>query len=264
MKKQVFNQGEYTGKIEDKVSINGGIVSRTYYTRNSNPEWHCHENLHIVFVFQNGLSQKKRVDNYTDHKGKAIFFHSGEIHRFLSPAIISKSANVELSEAFLKKYDLTEHEVNYNFSKQQNPKSLLLAMQSELIRKEQNQDQNVLSILLELISEPQTISPSAPRWLSQLEELLHDQWTEDFSLHELSNYLNIHPVTISKYFRKHFGCTLGQYRRKQRIERSIDLIKSSNLSLTEIAHYCGFADQSHFIRTFKEHTHLLPNLYRKL
>ncbi len=48
------------------------------------------------------------------------------------------------------------------------------------------------------------------------------------------------------------------------VERSLPLIKESRMSLSEIAHYCGFADQSHFIRCFRGATGFRPGAFRRL
>jgi AraC family transcriptional regulator len=52
--------------------------------------------------------------------------------------------------------------------------------------------------------------------------------------------------------------------RRLKIEKSLYLLKDSSFSLTEIAAECGFSDQSHFIRTFKQLTGFLPNSYKKI
>ncbi|GAA3656436.1 helix-turn-helix domain-containing protein [Flavivirga jejuensis] len=84
------------------------------------------------------------------------------------------------------------------------------------------------------------------------------------SLNKRSKVVGLHTVTISKFFRKYFSCTLGEYQRKLKIDYSLELIKNSKMSLTEIPHYCGFTDQSHFTRIFNEMTGFLPKHFRKL
>ena len=103
----------------------------------------------------------------------------------------------------------------------------------------------------------------SPRWMHRLDELLNEKWNEPVTLKELSVSTETHPVTISKNFRKYFSCTLGEYMRKLKIDRSIPLIKNSNMSLTDIASHCGFADQSHFTRTFLRTTGFLPKEFRR-
>ncbi|WP_407933708.1 helix-turn-helix domain-containing protein [Aquimarina algiphila] len=49
-----------------------------------------------------------------------------------------------------------------------------------------------------------------------------------------------------------------------KIDRSLDLLKSKQHSLTEIAYICGFSDQSHFTRVFKSISGYLPKEYTKV
>jgi transcriptional regulator GlxA family with amidase domain len=93
---------------------------------------------------------------------------------------------------------------------------------------------------------------------------LRDSYAEKLSLRNLSNELNIHPVHLSRGFPKYFRCTFGEYVRKIRVEKSLSLLPNKNLSLTEIAFNCGFADQSHFLRCFKQINGITPSDYRKL
>ena len=69
---------------------------------------------------------------------------------------------------------------------------------------------------------------------------------------------------VSREFSKYFNnLSFGEYIRKLRIEKAIDLLHSSNLSLSEIAYLTGFSDQSHFTRIFKRHTSQSPAEFRK-
>jgi AraC family transcriptional regulator len=104
----------------------------------------------------------------------------------------------------------------------------------------------------------------SPFWVKSLSELLNDCWNENPTLQDLAQVLNLNPITISKHFPKYFGCTLGEYMRRIKINRSLSLIQSNPGNLTEIAFQCGFSDQSHFIRTFKNQTGFLPKQFQKL
>lgn len=99
---------------------------------------------------------------------------------------------------------------------------------------------------------------------NRLKEILQDEWNQNHSLSDLSIRLGVHPVTISKYFSRYFGCTFGEYMRKIRVDRSLFFIRNTHYSLTEIAFLCGFSDQSHFIRVFKQYTGLYPKYFQKL
>ncbi len=81
---------------------------------------------------------------------------------------------------------------------------------------------------------------------------------------KLSDTLNIHPAHLSREFSKYFQCGLGQYIRKLKIEKSLSLLSNKKNSLTDISFECGFSDQSHFIRCFKEMIGISPQAYRKI
>ena len=103
-----------------------------------------------------------------------------------------------------------------------------------------------------------------PDWVKELKEIIQDQIDTNLSLTNISKNLDIHPSYLSREFSKHFNnLSFGEYTRKMRIEKAIELMKTAPYSLTEIAYLTGFSDQSHFTRIFKKHTGQNPSAYRK-
>ncbi|MGE8426035.1 MAG: helix-turn-helix transcriptional regulator, partial [Sphingobacterium siyangense] len=60
------------------------------------------------------------------------------------------------------------------------------------------------------------------------------------------------------------GCTIGEYLRRIKIEKALPMIRLKKLSLTEIAFNCGFADQAHFIKTYKRFMGITPSQYQRM
>jgi AraC family transcriptional regulator len=83
------------------------------------------------------------------------------------------------------------------------------------------------------------------------------------SLSDLATMFQVHPVYLSKSFKKIFGVTITEYYRKLRIEAACNLLKNSKLPLVEIALECGFYDQSHFCKYFQAMIGMSPLIYRK-
>jgi AraC-like DNA-binding protein len=105
-----------------------------------------------------------------------------------------------------------------------------------------------------------------PEWAKELKEIIQDQIDTNLtlSLKEISESLNVHPTYLSREFSKYFdNLTFGDYIRKLRIEKSLELLKDPTYSLSEIAYLTGFSDQSHFNRIFKIHTGKNPSDFRK-
>jgi AraC-like DNA-binding protein len=109
-------------------------------------------------------------------------------------------------------------------------------------------------------------SARVPAWAKELKEIVQDQIDTNLtlSLKELSQSLHVHPSYLSREFSKYFDdLSFGDYIRKLRIEKAIQLLDSPDHTLSEIAYLTGFSDQSHFNRVFKKHTGKNPSEYRK-
>ncbi|MVM33724.1 helix-turn-helix domain-containing protein [Spirosoma sp. HMF4905] len=106
----------------------------------------------------------------------------------------------------------------------------------------------------------------SPAWVHELKELIQDQIDTNLtlSLTELSENLAINPAYVSRTFARYFDdLSFGEYIRKLRIEKALQLLDTTTYSLTEIAYLTGFSDQSHFTRIFKKQTGQNPSEYRK-
>lgn len=124
-------------------------------------------------------------------------------------------------------------------------------------------------LILELMADTSRRSLGAmdrrpPQWLRQVEELLQVRFAENLALDEIAQTVAVHAVHLARVFRKFHGCTVGDYVRQLRIEFASRELATTDHSLADIAAAAGFADQSHFSRTFKQHTRLLPTEFRNL
>jgi AraC-like DNA-binding protein len=103
-----------------------------------------------------------------------------------------------------------------------------------------------------------------PAWVQELKDLIQDHIDDNLSLKELSKGLEISPSYLSREFSRYFeDLSFGEYIRKRRIEKAIELMQTPAYSLTEIAYLTGFSDQSHFTRIFKQHTGQSPSEFRR-
>lgn len=64
---------------------------------------------------------------------------------------------------------------------------------------------------------------------------------------------------LQKIFLQYSGVTPNLFRKINRFQKSLYLVANNNNSLTSIAHDCGYFDQSHFIKDFKEFTGTTPS-----
>jgi AraC family transcriptional regulator len=124
----------------------------------------------------------------------------------------------------------------------------------------------IQGLMFELLAETSRSSAprlkQAPPWLHEVTEVLHEQFSETLSLAELAQTAGVHAVHLARAFRKFHQCTVGEYVRRLRVEFASQKLSLTDTPLAEIASMAGFADQSHFSRTFKRSTGLLPTEFR--
>lgn len=87
--------------------------------------------------------------------------------------------------------------------------------------------------------------------------------TADLSLEKMSSFAGFSPIHFHNCFKSATGMTLNKYVEEQRIKKSIDLLITTNKTLTEIAYECGFSSQSYFSYAFKRRKKLPPREYAR-
>lgn len=102
----------------------------------------------------------------------------------------------------------------------------------------------------------------APRWLGRAVDLIQAQFSRRLTLSDVAADAGVHPVHLAQTFRRFHHCTVGDYLRCVRIDYACEQLARTDRSFSELAAAAGFADQSHFARTFKKTVGLRPSEYR--
>ena len=103
---------------------------------------------------------------------------------------------------------------------------------------------------------------AAPRWLASAREQVESELGGRLSLADIARQCGVHPVHLAATFRRHMGCTVGEYRRRVQVQHAATLLRTSALPLADIAVVSGFSDQSHLSRVFRRQLGLTPGKYR--
>lgn len=253
------------GKVLETTQAKGISARPTVYSENDDSDVpHYHETSYLTFVLQGGALAKKRMDEVECFPGTLTFYHAGEPHQCLHQADFTKSINFEIEPIFYLENELSEAVLDSSIKQNPSVKFAMLKIYKELLVKDEFSDSSIEMSLLSLVDSKKALENERPSWINKITELLNDKWNEEVTLQDLASFADVHPITVSKHFSKYFACTFGEYRRRQKVEKALQLIRTSKLSLTEIAYKCGFFDQSHFIRTFKKLTGFLPKHYENL
>lgn len=258
---------KYLGNTKNSFATAQGIaVVETEYNQKVYEGWHSHNNAHITLFLNGGTTEKRKNFSETLGPGSLLFYHSDELHLNQDTLFPSRNINIEIEENLLRELQMSESVLEKSIQNEAFTKFLILKIFKETLSADAFSGDNITMLFSQLSGAQNHLDrfEKSPFWVKGLTELLNDCWNENPNLQDLAQVLQVHPITISKHFPKYFGCTLGEYMRRIKINRSLALIQSPDSNLTEIAFQCGFADQSHFIRTFKNQTGFLPKQFQKL
>jgi AraC family transcriptional regulator len=263
----VLEKANYLGQVHCLQEAGGLIASITAYQRITYAEnLHSHETLHLSLVLQGGNLEKRKHGAIERLPGTVTYYDAGEPHQSTRILPGSRHVNLEITGEFLSKYELTSDAASLEKCHHAGGQFFMLKLYKELLINDPDSWLSIESALLQAMRFASRSHQRAgtPAWVVKIREMLHDRWNERLTLDELALIANLHPANLSGYFPVYFGCTLGEYRRKIKVSKAMDLFRHSHLSLTAIAIYCGFADQSHLIRACKALTGWTPKKLKML
>jgi AraC-like DNA-binding protein len=92
---------------------------------------------------------------------------------------------------------------------------------------------------------------------------VNEHLCEDLSLEKLASKAGFNAIYFHKLFKAATRKRLHAFVEEQRVKKSINLLISTDMTLTQIAYECGFSSQSYFSYAFKRRMKQTPRQYAK-
>jgi len=263
---KILSKGTYYG-VEKSILDQAGLVLSEYEYLQPGTDWHYHENPYFMYVLQGELMDinKKRRTNCPG--GSLIFHNWQETHLNTRESETARGFHIEFDRHWFDERKLTETLwegsllLTDPFLHQ-----IVARIYFEFKCRDQYSSLSMEALVLQLCSEVETrelaVGTSEPPWVQRFRQIVKEEQL-DCSLKSLSERLGIHPVHLSRALPKYLQTTLGDYIRREKIRKALEFFGNPAYSLSEITYLCGFADQSHFTRTFKMYFRQTPGTYRK-
>ncbi|MEW6642873.1 MAG: AraC family transcriptional regulator [Pseudomonadota bacterium] len=96
-----------------------------------------------------------------------------------------------------------------------------------------------------------------------IEDYIEYNIFRNITLDDLAAICNCTPVQFARKFHAHYGMRPHAYVLKRKVERACQYLRRDRQVLKEIARVCGFSDQSHLNRVFRQHLNMTPAEYRR-
>lgn len=263
---QLLTKGKYFGR-HNRISENSGlIISDTEYTHEK-VDWHYHENIYFTFLLEGKLFEANKNESFECLPGSLLFHNRQDAHYNIKPPGYARGFHIEVEKKWFNNYYEDDFSIEGSFMIQsplvkQFVRKIFIESKSQEPEANITIGESLINIFSLLKNDFRNKNKFKPEWVKKIREILNEELPEKISLKYLASQLNLHPVYLSRSFPFYYKCSIGDYIRKIKIEKALNLITASKLSISEISYQCGFSDQSHFIRHFKRAYNITPNQYK--
>jgi AraC family transcriptional regulator len=265
---RILGPGEFYGTQQLNYDTPTGRFTEMVYSPSFRIARHAHERAFFGFVLEGGYQETFEQRQRECRPCTFLFHPEGERHSELHYETVVRIFCFEPAPNWLEKVRDRSGCLCEPFDSQGGPLARVAARLYDEFRVQDAFSSIAMEgLALELLATAcrgqfdQESKP--PRWLREIRDILHEQFSEDLSLGELASQVGIHPAHLARAFRHHYHCTVGDYVRDRRMAQARSQLVSSDLPLSELAHALGYSDQSHFSNTFKRHTGMTPGQFRK-
>lgn len=259
-----LEKGKFYGNSKKQFQVDGLTIIDSQFYHYTNCPWHYHQNAHFAFTTQGNLIETHKKEQLQLSAGCLLYNDSQEAHCNSRYSQFVSAMHLDIETNWFKKYDINSSIIE-GVREIKNP--VLKNIFHNLLKEVKYFDNAsclqiegmVLQAVNEMIRTNRLQTSGKPAWVFKTKDLLYDRYNENISLQEIALEINLHPVYLCQQFPIYFQCSFGDYIRKIKIEKAVELIlNKQKSSLTQVAYACGFSDQSHFIRLFKKNIGVTP------
>jgi AraC family transcriptional regulator len=261
--------GQFYGKTSQTFSASSFRFTEKSYSSLARLPAHAHEFSHFCFVL---------AGNYQEKIGSRSFERAPAALVYYPPDVSHAEEHFTGGRHFLVEIDFKGLEKVREYGARLNEPVLLggdsalwlaARMYKEFSERDEFSALALESVSIELLiaasrQHSKTTERKPPQWLGRVKEFLRENYSMPPRLDELAKAAGVHPTHLARVFRQFERCTAGDYVRRARIKQAQKTMISTNTPLVEIALETGFADQTHFTRSFKLITGMTPTEFRRL
>lgn len=253
------------------------------------PHWHQELELTIV---QNGEMEYQVNDKIFSLKsGKGVFSNSKCIHTarpyadrdcnfysiVFNPILVKSHENSFLNhyvDEIVDSMNLQYVELNMEIEWQGKVLSLADQISSLFIEKKYGYDLRIKGKLLELwaclhegvqplLKENELSRTKNIQLIKNMLTFIQDNFSKRITLDEIAESANISKSECCRIFKAIMKESPFTYLINYRIQKSIPLLLSNTLSISQVAHMVGFTHASYYAEVFRRIVHISPSCYRK-
>lgn len=99
-------------------------------------------------------------------------------------------------------------------------------------------------------------------YIQEAVTFMEQNYQRDLSVEEIADVCKLNRSYFSKLFKERKGCPPQEFLIRMRLSKAAELMKTTASSIGDIAVACGYPNQLHFSRSFKQHYGISPREWR--
>lgn len=265
--------------VESKYELHPALMNNDFPLKikiqhqKENGYIHWHENLEILYFLKGECNVINGNEELSVKTGDIVVFNSEALHYVKITNGPTEYIIVQLDATYFEAMGFKISDVNIN-------KIIKDKEISDILEKALDERKNALpyyresvkAMMLEmlviifrnyLVDDPHSNDISNKlRLTKKVVKYIKRHYDEDLTVEKISEHCGYSRFYISKTFKEITGYTVIWYINAARIEKAKSLLKSGDLSMSEIALQCGFVNQSYFGKVFKRLENISPHEYK--
>jgi len=263
---QQLRRGHFFGQHKKKLEFSGVTITDTEYTHDYVP-WHYHENAYFTYILHGCITETSKQKTVHCPPGTLLFHYWEEPHSNTKLPGYAQGFHIEVEKSWFDRHDVNPQGLHGHYSLEN---SSITDRFSEFYKDTVLPgdpfsivaDGFLLQLFGQLTRLPNCRETRQPPWVNHVRNML-TECSDNMNLVDIAKAVNIHPAHLSREFPRYFHSTFAKTLRRLRVEKALSLLPDRDLPLSDIAYRCGFSDQSHLNRCFKEALRTSPLTYRR-
>ncbi len=95
-------------------------------------------------------------------------------------------------------------------------------------------------------------------------EYINNAYDTPISNDNIASHFHFNSTYLNRIFKAHTKTTIHEFLISRRMVAAMEMLRSQNISVSDVAYKCGFQSLHHFTKTFKKRVQMTPSAYRQL
>lgn len=247
---------------------------------------HWHEEVELIYVTEGLVHHKINADRVTLKKGEGLFINSKQLHELVTdeesscriyclifnPRMLGNCIHMERCVQALIENESVAYAILHEDKENENAVLQDVKTACEYWKKEEKESYQISALyvlwdhLLKLTQvKNMKDSPvdSTQKIVRNMLHFIQTRYKENVTLEDICKAGNMGKTKATRLFKQYVHMTPIECLKCYRLEKSIELLENTDLSMTEIAYEVGFQGNSYYGEAFKKMVGVTPLTYRK-